>query len=61
MARLALAADVPIIPVGTIGTERVQPIGQVLPNLRASDITIKFGKPIEVARGGRRVGEHRGT
>ncbi|GHJ45440.1 1-acyl-sn-glycerol-3-phosphate acyltransferase [Catellatospora sp. TT07R-123] len=47
-ARLALAADVPIIPVGTIGTERVQPIGQALPNLRAGDVTIKFGKPIEV-------------
>ena len=30
-ARLALAAGVPIIPVGMIGTEKVQPIGQPCP------------------------------
>lgn len=47
-ARLALAAGVPIIPVGTIGTEKVQPIGQVLPSLKRGEVTIKFAKPIEV-------------
>ncbi|HCT76586.1 MAG TPA: 1-acyl-sn-glycerol-3-phosphate acyltransferase [Micromonosporaceae bacterium] len=47
-ARLALAAGVPIIPVGTIGTEKVQPIGQVLPTLKRGEVTIKFAKPIEV-------------
>ncbi|MEU8004141.1 lysophospholipid acyltransferase family protein [Catellatospora sp. NPDC049111] len=48
VARLALAADVPIIPVGMIGTEKVQPIGQALPSLKPGQVTVKFGKPIEV-------------
>jgi 1-acyl-sn-glycerol-3-phosphate acyltransferase len=47
-ARLAVAAGVPIIPVGMIGTERVQPIGQPYPKLIGwGKVTIKFGKPIE--------------
>lgn len=49
-ARLALAAGVPIIPVGVIGTEKVQPIGQPYPKLVGwGKVTIRFGKPIEVA------------
>jgi 1-acyl-sn-glycerol-3-phosphate acyltransferase len=47
-ARLALASGVPIIPVGTIGTDKVQPIGQVLPTVKREEVTIKFGKPIDV-------------
>ncbi|HZM81560.1 MAG TPA: lysophospholipid acyltransferase family protein [Candidatus Limnocylindrales bacterium] len=47
-ARLALAAGVPIVPVGTIGTDKVQPIGQVLPTVRRVEVTIKFAKPIDV-------------
>jgi 1-acyl-sn-glycerol-3-phosphate acyltransferase len=47
-ARLAVAAGVPIIPVGMIGTERVQPIGQPYPKLVGwGKVTIRFGKPIE--------------
>ncbi|GLZ00867.1 lysophospholipid acyltransferase family protein [Actinoplanes sp. NBRC 103695] len=47
-ARLAVAAGVPIIPVGVIGTERIQPIGQPYPKLVGwGKATIKFGKPIE--------------
>jgi 1-acyl-sn-glycerol-3-phosphate acyltransferase len=49
-ARLAVAAGVPIIPVGMIGTERVQPIGQPYPKLVGwGKVIIKFGKPIETA------------
>ncbi|GAB4053898.1 lysophospholipid acyltransferase family protein [Catellatospora paridis] len=48
VARLALGADVPIIPVGMIGTEKVQPIGQAIPSLKPGQVTVKFGKPIEV-------------
>jgi len=48
-ARLALAAGVPIVPVGTIGTEKVQPIGQVLPTIKRTDVAIKFAKPIDVS------------
>ena len=47
-ARLAVAAGVPIIPVGMIGTERVQPIGQPYPKLVGwGKVTVKFGKPIQ--------------
>jgi len=46
VARLAVAAGVPIIPVGMLGTEKVQPIGQRLPRLGQGKVTIKFGAPI---------------
>ena len=47
-ARLAVAAGVPIIPVGMLGTEKVQPIGQPYPKLVGwGKVTVKFGKPIE--------------
>jgi 1-acyl-sn-glycerol-3-phosphate acyltransferase len=46
-ARLAFLAEVPIIPVGVIGTEKVQPIGSLVPRL-GHRVTIKFGKPVEV-------------
>jgi 1-acyl-sn-glycerol-3-phosphate acyltransferase len=46
-ARLGVAAGVPIIPVGMIGTEKVQPIGQPYPMIGRGKPTIKFGKPIE--------------
>jgi 1-acyl-sn-glycerol-3-phosphate acyltransferase len=48
VARLAVAAGVPIVPVGMIGTEKVQPIGQPYPKpIGWGKVTIKFGKPIE--------------
>ncbi|MEH1011936.1 lysophospholipid acyltransferase family protein [Micromonospora sp. CPCC 206060] len=46
-ARLALAAGVPVIPVGMIGTDRVQPIGARVPRLGAGRVTVRFGKPLE--------------
>jgi 1-acyl-sn-glycerol-3-phosphate acyltransferase len=46
-ARLAVAAGVPIIPVGMLGTERVQPIGQPYPMPFRGKVAVKFGKPIE--------------
>jgi 1-acyl-sn-glycerol-3-phosphate acyltransferase len=47
-ARLAFLAEVPIIPVGVIGTEKVQPIGSRIPRL-GHPVTIRFGKPIDVS------------
>ena len=47
-ARLAVAAGVPIIPVGVTGTDKVQPIGQPYPMLGRGKVTIKFGKPIDI-------------
>ncbi|MEU4423117.1 lysophospholipid acyltransferase family protein [Actinoplanes sp. NPDC024001] len=46
VARLAVAAGVPIIPVGMLGTEKVQPIGRLYPKLMRNTVTIKFGEPI---------------
>jgi 1-acyl-sn-glycerol-3-phosphate acyltransferase len=47
-ARLAVGAGVPIIPVGVLGTEKIQPIGQPYPKLVGrGKVTLKFGKPIE--------------
>lgn len=49
VARLAIAAGVPVVPVGIIGTDKVQPIGARVPRLGAGKVTIRFGKPLEVA------------
>ncbi|MFI6824647.1 lysophospholipid acyltransferase family protein [Micromonospora sp. NPDC050187] len=46
-ARLAVSAGVPIVPVGMIGTEKVQPIGARMPRLGAGKITVRFGKPLD--------------
>jgi 1-acyl-sn-glycerol-3-phosphate acyltransferase len=45
-ARLAVAAGVPIVPVGTLGTDKVQPIGRLYPKFSRGTVTVKFGKPI---------------
>jgi 1-acyl-sn-glycerol-3-phosphate acyltransferase len=47
VARLSVAAGVPVVPVGMLGTDKVQPIGQVLPRPARGVVTIKFGEPIE--------------
>ncbi|MEO3748479.1 lysophospholipid acyltransferase family protein [Plantactinospora sp. B5E13] len=47
VARLALAAEVPVIPVGMIGTEKVQPIGARMPRLGAGKVTVRFGEPLD--------------
>lgn len=46
VAHLALTAGVPIVPVGLIGTERLQPVGSRLPRL--AQVTVRFGAPIHV-------------
>jgi 1-acyl-sn-glycerol-3-phosphate acyltransferase len=47
-ARLAVGAGVPIVPVGILGTDRVQPIGARMPRLGAGRVVLRFGKPIDV-------------
>ena len=49
VAQLALRADVPVVPVGLIGTGEVQPVGQGVPTFRGK-ITVKFGAPIGLGR-----------
>ncbi len=45
-ARLALLAEVPIVPIACVGTEKVQPIGSKIPKFGTS-VAIKFGKPMD--------------
>lgn len=44
VAFLSLTADVPVVPVGLIGTDKVQPVGAR--GLRMADVTVAFGSPI---------------
>lgn len=48
VARLALQARVPVIPVAMIGTDKVQPIGKRVPNIRR--IGMIFGEPMDFSR-----------
>ena len=47
-ARMALAAPAPVIPVAMIGTDRIQPTGQKIPNLLP--LTIRLGAPLNFSR-----------
>jgi 1-acyl-sn-glycerol-3-phosphate acyltransferase len=46
VAHLALTAGVPVVPVGLVGTDKLQPVGSRLP--RVVPLTVFFGAPIEV-------------
>jgi 1-acyl-sn-glycerol-3-phosphate acyltransferase len=48
VARMALEAGCPVIPVAMIGTREVQPIGKKLPRIRR--IGIRFGPPLDFSR-----------
>ncbi len=56
-ARLALKVGCPIIPVGVIGTDRIQPPDAKFPKLR-KEATLKIGRPIRVDRYRSRVDDH---
>jgi 1-acyl-sn-glycerol-3-phosphate acyltransferase len=49
IARLALRVNVPIVPIGLIGSDDVQPVDSRLPKLFRT-VTIRFGEPIDSAR-----------
>ena len=46
--RMALEAGVPIVPVGLIGTDEVQPTGTY--GLRRRPVTVRFGQPLDLSR-----------
>lgn len=46
VAHLAVMTGAPIIPVGIIGTQRVQPIGATLPRPFQGRVSVRFGEPI---------------
>ena len=47
VAQLALQSGAPIVPVGLIGTEQLQPVGSNRPRL--AKVTVRFGEPLEIA------------
>jgi 1-acyl-sn-glycerol-3-phosphate acyltransferase len=53
IARLSLQNNVPIVPVGLIGTDQVQPVDRKMPVL-FQHVTIRFGEPIDPERYGGR-------
>ncbi|MBD0292820.1 MAG: 1-acyl-sn-glycerol-3-phosphate acyltransferase [Jiangellaceae bacterium] len=48
VARLALEAKVPVIPVAMIGTEKMQPPGRLIPRVMRPGL--RFGKPLDFSR-----------
>ncbi|MFE7199858.1 lysophospholipid acyltransferase family protein [Pseudonocardia alni] len=48
VASLALSTGAVVVPVGLIGTERVQPVGRLIPRL--ARVEICFGRPLEFSR-----------
>jgi 1-acyl-sn-glycerol-3-phosphate acyltransferase len=49
LARIALATGAPVVPVAMIDTEKVQPIGQVMPKFSVRP-GIRIGKPLDFTR-----------
>ncbi|MEO6701432.1 MAG: lysophospholipid acyltransferase family protein [Jatrophihabitantaceae bacterium] len=49
VARMALEAGVPVIPVAMIDTEKMMPTGRKLPHLRPRP-GVRFGKPLDFSR-----------
>ncbi|GAA1352366.1 lysophospholipid acyltransferase family protein [Arthrobacter koreensis] len=48
VAKMALQTGVPVIPVAMIGTDKVQPIGRRIPNIRRIGIIV--GEPLDFSR-----------
>jgi len=46
VAWLAMTSGAPVVPVGLVGTEKLQPVGSRLPRL--AEVSVQFGAPIEV-------------
>ena len=47
VAKLALDAPAPIIPVGLIGTEKIQPIGATIPRIGPT-VEVRIGEPLDL-------------
>lgn len=56
-ARLAVETGAPIIPIGLIGTDEIQPVGSAMPRM-FQRTEVRFGAPIDVERYRSRVGDH---
>jgi 1-acyl-sn-glycerol-3-phosphate acyltransferase len=49
VARLSLRTGTPIVPVGLIGTDEVQPVDKRMPRIFRR-VTLRFGEPLDTAR-----------
>jgi len=49
LARVALASNAPVIPVAMIDTEKVQPVGKVMPKFSVRP-GIRIGRPLDFSR-----------
>lgn len=47
VARLALRCDAPIVPVGLVGTDEVQPVDRRMPRFGRT-VVVRFGAPIDM-------------
>lgn len=50
VARLAMEAGVPVVPVGFVDTDKAQPHGHVMPKVSArkhANVVVRFGKPMD--------------
>ena len=45
VAHLALTAGCPVVPVGLVGTQDIQPVGTTLPRL--AKVSVEFGEPLD--------------
>ncbi len=54
VARLSIGCEVPVVPVGLVGTRTVQPPGSMVMRPFHS-VTVRFGPPVSYEFGGRRV------
>jgi 1-acyl-sn-glycerol-3-phosphate acyltransferase len=57
VAWLALTAECPVVPVGVIGTDRIQPVGARWPRPRRA--TVIFGKPLTFPQHKGKAGNNR--
>ena len=57
VARLAIRTGTPIVPVGLIGTDEVQPVDKRMPNLFRR-VTVRFGEALDPERYGDMDQEH---
>jgi 1-acyl-sn-glycerol-3-phosphate acyltransferase len=48
VAKLALDAPAPIIPIGLVGTDKIQPIGARIPRI-AAGVEIRVGEPLDLS------------
>ena len=48
VARMALEAGVPVIPVVMVGTDKAQPTGKIIPNI--TRVGMRFGEPLDFSR-----------